>query len=180
MVDGVALLRPLLGIRRATLRDYLSELSQEFAEDLTNDDPRYTRNRLRAELIPQLAADYNPRVVESLLRLGTLAGEAQASVQQWAAELAAICVTRMSDDQLQILAAPLVSRPRHMVREVLMTAWRGMGWPLQSMGFEEWDQLAEMLLAPPLPSPAAAVARVFPGGVQAKKPGESLVLTRLA
>lgn len=59
------LVRPLLGTRRAELREYLSEREQAWREDSTNLDRRRLRNRIRLELLPQL----NPAAVEHLARL---------------------------------------------------------------------------------------------------------------
>jgi tRNA(Ile)-lysidine synthase len=48
--DGVRLLRPLLGVPPATLRDYLAAAGQDFVEDPSNRDPRFLRPRLRRTL----------------------------------------------------------------------------------------------------------------------------------
>jgi tRNA(Ile)-lysidine synthase len=48
--NGVRVLRPLLGLRRAELRDYLSQLGQAWIEDPSNEDARFERVRLRREL----------------------------------------------------------------------------------------------------------------------------------
>ena len=76
---AVSLIRPLLGVRRGEVLAYLEELRQPYRRDSSNDDRRFTRNRLRRELLPLLASQYNAGVVEALLRLGSLAGEAQAA-----------------------------------------------------------------------------------------------------
>src|SRR5690348_12026561 len=70
-------LRPLLGIRRAEIEAWLSQIGQSWREDLTNADTVYTRNRLRHELLPALAA-YNPRIYAHLADLATLAREEEA------------------------------------------------------------------------------------------------------
>jgi tRNA(Ile)-lysidine synthetase-like protein len=46
-VDGILLLRPLLGTRRAQLRDYLGSIGQTWREDASNASDDYLRNRLR-------------------------------------------------------------------------------------------------------------------------------------
>ncbi len=51
---GMTLLRPLLGIERARLRATLTMFGQEWAEDSSNEDPRFTRVRLR-QAMPELA-----------------------------------------------------------------------------------------------------------------------------
>jgi tRNA(Ile)-lysidine synthase len=73
---AVTLLRPVLEFRRCELRAYLQSLGQEFREDASNADRRFTRNRIRHELLPLLTEHYYPGAAESLIRLGTLAAEA--------------------------------------------------------------------------------------------------------
>ena len=49
---------------------YLDALGQPYRVDATNDDRRLTRNRIRHELLPLLAEEYNPAIV-SLFGAGT-------------------------------------------------------------------------------------------------------------
>lgn len=46
--------RPLLGVEQKTLRSFLHSLDQDWREDTTNTDPRFLRNRIRAEVLPML------------------------------------------------------------------------------------------------------------------------------
>ena len=80
--------RPLLGIRRAELREYLSINGFRWREDSTNDDVRFSRNRIRHVLLPQLSRDWNPRVVDALARLGESAAEDNDYLETTAKELA--------------------------------------------------------------------------------------------
>jgi tRNA(Ile)-lysidine synthase len=66
------ILRPFLGVQRADIEAWLSRLGQSWREDATNADTAYTRNRLRRELLPALAA-FNPRISTQLANLATLA-----------------------------------------------------------------------------------------------------------
>ena len=72
------LVRPLLGIRRGELREYLAEHEQAWREDASNLDRRRLRNRIRLELLPQL----NPASIE---HLGRLAAHAREEESFWAA-----------------------------------------------------------------------------------------------
>ncbi len=48
------IVRPLLTTSRAEIEDYLAAFSIPHVEDETNQDPSYTRNRVRRELVPLL------------------------------------------------------------------------------------------------------------------------------
>ena len=50
--DAIRVLRPLLGVRRATLRAYLEACGQGWIEDPSNRNPAFTRVRVRAALGP--------------------------------------------------------------------------------------------------------------------------------
>ena len=54
LMDGIRVVRPLLGVSGRELRDMLAESGQSWREDATNRDPRYLRNALRLEVMPQL------------------------------------------------------------------------------------------------------------------------------
>ena len=69
LADDVSLLRPLLRVKREDVLAYLDHLSQDYREDRTNRDLERTRNRIRHELLPHLAADYNPGIIDVLVRL---------------------------------------------------------------------------------------------------------------
>ena len=59
--------RPLLGLRRETLRSALREIGQEWREDQSNANPEYTRNYLRLRVMPMLEALY-PEAVSAMAR----------------------------------------------------------------------------------------------------------------
>ena len=67
------LFRPLLGASKAETAAYCRELGQTFREDSGNYLWRFTRNRVRLDLMPRLARDYNPRFRDALLRLSRIA-----------------------------------------------------------------------------------------------------------
>ena len=64
-----ALFRPLLAVTKSATVDYCRELGRDFRQDSGNSLFRFTRNRVRQDLMPRLAAEYNPRIREALVRL---------------------------------------------------------------------------------------------------------------
>ncbi|HEX5443793.1 MAG TPA: tRNA lysidine(34) synthetase TilS [Pirellulales bacterium] len=175
LLHGVSLIRPLLGLRRADLLSYLQRLDQPFCEDATNRDAGFTRNRLRQELLPQLAADYNPQVIEALLRLARLADEAQEVIAAVVDNLAPRCL-RSEPTRLVVDCAAIAHQPRYVVREILVAAWRRQQWPEQAMGFKQWDELANLVL--PAKPGSSEFCAALPGGVHACRDGDTLVISR--
>ena len=72
---GPLLFRPLLQTSKADTSAYCRELGQTYREDSGNYLWRFTRNRVRLDLMPRLARDYNPRVHNALQRLSRIAGD---------------------------------------------------------------------------------------------------------
>jgi tRNA(Ile)-lysidine synthase len=168
---AVTLIRPLLEFRRTEILQYLSDRHLPYHEDSSNRDISFTRNRIRHELLPQLAAQYNPNITDALLRMGQLAGEAREIIDDLVSQLHQRA-TRHKSDGVEITCAAMASVPRPLVRELFVRIWREQPWPQQAMGFAEWEALAEMAVG------GAAVARDFPGGVHAQRREELLLLTR--
>ena len=68
------LVRPFLVLRRDETRALAMACGLPVVDDPTNLDASYgTRNRVRLDLLPLLARDFNPRVVDSLCRLASAA-----------------------------------------------------------------------------------------------------------
>jgi tRNA(Ile)-lysidine synthase len=72
MWRGVRILRPLLGIGHAELTASLRRRGVAWREDETNADARFTRNRVRREVMPMLVKALNPSVRDALCRLAAL------------------------------------------------------------------------------------------------------------
>ncbi|MGE4653183.1 MAG: tRNA lysidine(34) synthetase TilS [Myxococcota bacterium] len=71
--------RPLLRVPREDLEGYARAVGLSWREDGSNRSPAYSRNRLRGEWLPGLAAAFNPRLLRSLSDLA----EAQRRDSEW-------------------------------------------------------------------------------------------------
>src|SRR5439155_1369324 len=68
------LARPLLDISRHDIEAYLARLHLTPRRDPSNEDPRFTRNRLRQQLLPAIDA-FDPAARELLARTADILGE---------------------------------------------------------------------------------------------------------
>jgi len=168
LASAVTLMRPLLAIRRREILEYLQKIGQPYRQDSSNAEVQFTRNRIRHQLLPSLAEHFNAGVVDALLRLGAMAGEVQTVIDAIVSDLAGECVSRQPSGAIVINVPKLGTQPRHVLRELLIAAWREQGWPLQSMGFPEWDSLADMLSVDADGPQRSPLKRTFPGNISAE------------
>ncbi|MFO8013721.1 MAG: tRNA lysidine(34) synthetase TilS [Phycisphaerae bacterium] len=82
--EGVEIVRPMVHpyIGRGLVLAYLERTGLDWHEDETNDDPAYTRNRLRHEVLPLLGRAVNPAVEEALFRLADQAEAARTVLDE--------------------------------------------------------------------------------------------------
>lgn len=74
-VRGMTILRPLLGVRRAALRAYLSERGLAWMDDPSNEDSTRRRAWLRREILPAVVAREGEKVHERIALASELIGE---------------------------------------------------------------------------------------------------------
>lgn len=114
------LMRPLLGVPRPVIDDYVRRHALEWVEDESNLDRGCTRNWLRNEILPALAQRF-PAAESALARTAILAAEAETLLEALAREdfAAAAPAGRLRIDALRRLAAP---RARNLLRFVVREA----------------------------------------------------------
>jgi tRNA(Ile)-lysidine synthase len=83
-VTSDGLIRPLLEIERADVEQFLRDRSIAWREDPSNAGARFARNRIRHDLLPLLARDWNPSIGETL---ANTADWALAEEAYWEAEI---------------------------------------------------------------------------------------------
>lgn len=82
---GVPVIRPLLDVVRSEIEDYCAANDLEPVIDHTNNEPIYTRNKIRLEILP-LLKQYNPNIIAGLTRLGRIAAADKEYLWQQAEE----------------------------------------------------------------------------------------------
>ena len=175
LTEAATLVRPLLDVSRDEVLEYLQRLGKSFREDSSNASSRYTRNRIRHELLPLLEQEYHPNVRQSIARLSRIAEEADQFVDARARRLLSR-YKRLFGDDVEIDTRPLRRSPDLVARAALMLIWRWQGWPLADMSFEKWDQLLAIAREPATVDNPRIAPRMFPGGIRAERQGEILRL----
>jgi tRNA(Ile)-lysidine synthase len=134
---GVTWWRPLLGVRRETTRAACAALELPVWEDPWNDDPAYTRVRLRGEVLPLLEDVLGGGVAPALARTAALLREDLDALD----ELAAGHLGRVNGAD-GLSAERLAVLPTALRRRVLRGWLRGSGVPdLQAVHLAAVDAL---------------------------------------
>ncbi len=69
------IVRPLLGVTRQQILDHLKAHDIPFVTDRSNNSRAYLRNRIRRDLLPLLAEDFNPAIVRTVNRTAEMLAE---------------------------------------------------------------------------------------------------------
>jgi len=145
----VTLVRPLLACSREMLESYLRQLGQDYRSDSSNQQLRFSRNRLRHELLPLLRAEHNQEVDAALLRLAAQADETQQFVELHARAILEEAAMGPSGflaggRELSLKLGPFSQQADVVVCEALRLVWREAGLPEQAMTHAWWRKLAEL------------------------------------
>jgi tRNA(Ile)-lysidine synthase len=173
-IDGVALLRPLLRVRRGQLRRFLVERGRSWREDASNADPRFSRAFLRNEVLPRLEAGAWPAATEALVRLGQQAGLVSAALDSAAGYLLDRHARRLANG-VSLDAAALAGLDPHLLAAVFVALWRQEGWPERDMTAAHYSRLVALLAAA---ERREAAAICLPGGVRAATAARTLEIHR--
>lgn len=81
-------IRPLLNVYKKEILQYCQDFDLPYVVDESNLEPVYLRNKIRQELLPLLAAEYNPEIMAQLVQISDLAREDELELQTKAEDVA--------------------------------------------------------------------------------------------
>lgn len=115
---GLEWFRPLLAVRGSALRDWLMLRAQDWVEDPSNTDTGYTRNRIRAQLLPVLEQAF-PQFRTTFARSSAHCAQAAQLMEEVAvADLVAVGTPPRIKDLQQLSQARQANLLRHWLRHL--------------------------------------------------------------
>ena len=145
-IENIQLIRPLLHLRRAALRDYLASIQQDWREDETNATDAYLRNRLRAQLMPLLES-LVPTAIDAIARTSQLAAEAQQLIESLAWQLLNEALITVTIQKLTLHRSLLQDAPPIVCAECVRQIVLHMGGSTESTDFERTREAVRILQA---------------------------------
>ncbi len=121
-VTNFGIVRPLLSVTRAEVEDWLKERDVSWREDATNAELRFDRNRIRHLLLPELEAEWNSSIADTLAQTADWAYEEE---QYWHIEIPRVLADRVRFEKstavmdVEWLNALPVAVARRVLREIV-------------------------------------------------------------
>ena len=132
------MVRPLLGFRRAELRDYLRARGQTWREDSSNQDEAFLRNRLRLRVLPAIVNEFGPSAIERLAELAEIA----RAEEEWAVSTLGLSEAVPVLDVEALLDLHLAAARR------LVRAWVQANAPEVSLSFRLIEEILDLARGP--------------------------------
>lgn len=144
MEKGLFLIRPMLEISRNSVIHYLKDHAQDYREDESNVDTRFTRNRIRHQLIPFLKAEFNPNVAQAICRLSQQADEVSTLISEQVEQVLRDATLDRNSELWRLDCDAFKNVPDYLIKQCFLTIWKEMGWSRKRMGFDHWQRLLEL------------------------------------
>lgn len=123
LIKGVLLIRPLIYFHKHEILEYANLRKLKWFEDETNTLMDYTRNKIRLDLIPKLANDFNPKILETINRTARLIHGADHLIHEIVKKNIALVVTDATNERFTINLALFNTFNDFLKGEIIQTAF---------------------------------------------------------
>lgn len=137
--------RPLIGLTRAEILDYLESEGISCRTDASNTDIRYLRNRIRRELIPLLQRDYQPEISDNLNRLADILRSEEEWIEGIIVHLFDRCLLHAARDEAILSAPALQDLPTAPRRRIIRMGIERVKGDLRRITFTHVEDICHIL-----------------------------------
>ncbi len=142
-VTREGLVRPLIEVTRADVIDYLRQNELTWREDSSNQDDGFARNRIRHHLLPQLAAEWNPSIEETLARTAAWARDEE---EDWRARVEPLMgeARQLFDGAIVVPVESLAGVSPALARRYIRSIFARVKGDLRAITLAHVDRVLEM------------------------------------
>jgi len=166
-------IHPLIECSKEEILSYLKENKLDYCLDSSNLEPVFQRNKLRLELLPQLAKDYNPNIKETLFRTSLILQEEDLYLESQAQRYVPRILRRGKDRNVMLLIKEFRNVPSALKPRILREAIHRAKGDLLQLGFGHIEDLLNLINEKPSGSRLD-----LPGEIIAQKEYENLCIRK--
>jgi tRNA(Ile)-lysidine synthase len=141
--QGVRILRPLLSCTRQEILDYAQIHELTPRHDASNDDMRFTRNRIRHQVLPKLT-ESNSEAIPHLAAWADTARAHYGTLKKTAKLLYSDILAHVDSRQLAIHRSGLAAVNDEVLQELLRLVWSRQRWSVDQMNARSWREVIEI------------------------------------
>jgi len=145
--NEIPLLRPLLGVWRAEILDFILSRGYKPVFDASNLDVTYFRNRLRHELIPTLES-YNPMLRRNLWQMGEILRDDYRYIQEQVQAAWNACILESGDDFLVFAHPRILEQPEAIQRYLFKNAIEVLRSGIRDLDYLTLERARNFLSSP--------------------------------
>lgn len=142
--DGGLVIRPILGVWREEVEEYLEENGLAFRIDESNVDEKYVRNRVRHSLLPELRT-YNPAVDRTLVNTATIMTDVADHLSRLTDEAMPDVVERARVGHFALDLARFGGYDEASQRAILRRAFEALRPDLAPLSFQHVENLLSLV-----------------------------------
>jgi tRNA(Ile)-lysidine synthase len=164
--------RPLLGLEKQDLRDYLTRRRLAHREDSSNRDLRFDRNRVRQRILPMLCENLNPRSARHLVKAADRLREDAVFLDEIARDRLARHTRSRRSNRLTLDAEGMALEPDPIAKRLARIALQQAGADPRRVTSRHVDSLLD------LASGDSGRSVDLPGRIRARRGRSRLILER--
>ncbi len=142
-IKDVLLIRPIISFKKKQIIEYAKRRRLDWVEDETNMLQQYTRNKIRHDLIPKLASDFTPSIVDIINRAANLIHGADNLVHTYVKAQLPNVISEVQPDRFSIKLSIFNTLDDFLQGEIIQTAL-GKYFRLQAQSLNIIDRIIEL------------------------------------
>lgn len=127
------IIRPILGIEREEIEEYLSHRNIESRLDKTNLETVYSRNRIRLEIFPYIEKYYNPNIIDTLWRTSQLMITDDEFLERYSKKISNEIVKKRAYNSITIDGVAFVREHRSIQQRIIRNCISDINGGLQGI-----------------------------------------------
>ena len=169
-MQGNKIIRPLIGIFRKEVEDFILTEGLKFRKDSSNEKTIFTRNKIRLELIPLLEKDFNSNIKEVLANMAENLQVENDFLSKYAKRKFR-GMSKIRQEEILIDIKKFKKLPEAIRKRLLRTALEELKGDLRRLTYQHWKEIEELIDTRPVNSIVD-----LPAGISISKDKSNIIL----